>query len=214
METLFQNNSGAILKIAKIHDHEYTYRKWSSINTTKRINPFYDNGTEDFSSYAGLLSTELRELDYITEFGREVAWCGEKNAMYTYTGKSHLCKGWYRYIWLMTTVVREFIHTAHPDKFFNHCLINHYSGTQHLNRHRDNEPELVGPIASLSYGASALFTYGNDSDGYNSILLEHGDLLIGNRKFFNTMYHEVGKPTDGKNRYALTWRTVDTLFKY
>ena len=209
MKTII-NHNGCILKTTKLNDHQYTYRKTSTINTTKRINPFYDNGTEDFSSLLGELYKEINQLDYIKEFGREVAWCGEPDINYIYTGKNHKCSGWNRYIWLLTTVIREFFQYPNVDDIFNHCLINKYDATMYLNSHKDNEPELTGAIASLTLGDSAWFRYGltNNIPKQTNLQLNNGDIMIGNRKFFETYYHSVSQPINGKTRFNLTWRTI------
>ena len=86
--------------------------------------------------------------------------------------------------------------------------------------HKDDEPELIGPIASLSIGATAPFYYGDQS-----VEVSQGDFLIGNRNFFTKLKHGVGSPTPARvescgydeetsgpiypyTRYNLTWRTI------
>ena len=96
---------------------------------------------------------------------------------------------------------------------YNHLLINQYKPKQKLNMHRDNEPALTGPIASFTLGAPSRFTYGLDKsirEG-EKIMLGHGDIMIGNRNFFNNYYHSVAAPQVSEEhpvRYNFTWRTL------
>ena len=79
--------------------------------------------------------------------------------------------------------------------------------------HRDNEPILTGPLASFTLGASSRFTYGltkSIREG-TKIELGEGDVLIGNREFFDNYYHSVASPKVTEQypvRYNFTWRTL------
>ena len=154
------------------------------------------------------LITELSNLNYKFEFGRNTAWLGSKGLDYKYTGKSHIASGWTSATEILTDKIREFLLINNRDEYFNHLLVNQYQAGMSLNKHRDNEPELHSVIASLSFGDDAWFSYGNNQDGWSNILLSDSDVLIGNRSFFNTVYHSVSKPQNDKVRYNLTWRTI------
>ena len=104
--------------------------------------------------------------------------------------------------------VKKYIKNGDRDKVYNHLLINQYLPNMSLNRHKDDEPELQGTIASLTLGDSALFTYGNPKGKYNIITLKEDDLLIGNKEFFTTMYHQVSEPLNQGTRYNFTRRTI------
>ena len=156
------------------------------------------------------LLTEIKELDYVKEFGRLISFQGNKNVDYIYTNKHHIAKGWTEYVAKVSQAIRWFLATKDSAKYFNHCLINQYDETMYLNSHKDNEPELTGAIASLSLGDSAWFRYGLDRNipKQTNLQLNHGDVMIGNRKFFETYYHSVSQPINGETRFNLTWRTV------
>ena len=154
------------------------------------------------------LLLELSKLNYKFEFGRNTAWLGSKGLDYKYTGKSHIATGWTPATEILTDKVRAFLLTNNRNEYFNHLLVNQYQADMSLNKHRDNEPELHSVIASLSFGDDAWFGYGTNQDGWSNTILSDSDLLIGNRSFFNTVYHSVSKPKNGKVRYNLTWRTI------
>jgi hypothetical protein len=174
------------------------------------------------------LEAEFDRLEFVTEFGRDTAWLGEPGLNYRYTGRDHIAKDLADFDMLsdFTDLARRNAIEMgfNPEKLplFNHLLINRYIGPQKLAMHKDDEPELVGPIASLSIGATAPFYYGN-----KSVEVRHGDFLIGNRSFFTKLKHGVGSPTpvqvascgydeettgriEAKARYNLTWRTITT----
>ena len=154
------------------------------------------------------LLNELAKLNYKFEFGRNTAWLGTKGLDYKYTGTSHIATGWTPATEILTDKVRTFLLTENRNVYFNHLLVNQYQAGMSLNKHRDNEPELHSVIASFSLGDDAHFHYGNHQDGWSDILLSDSDLLIGNRSFFNTVYHSVSKPKNDNVRYNLTWRTI------
>ncbi len=168
------------------------------------------NQSLEFAGFQKALWKELSSLNYIKEFGRLVSYQGDKDIDYIYTRTHHKANGWTSHIESTTQLIRQYLQSDDRDNYFNHCLINQYLPDMSLNRHKDDEPELIDAIASLSLGDSAYFIYGNE---YNKLRLDNGDVLIGNRKFFNTMHHAVSKPIDigvGK-RFNLTWRTVNPI---
>ena len=174
------------------------------------------------------LEAEFDRLEFVTEFGRDTAWLGEPGLNYRYTGRDHIAKDLADFDMLsdFTDLARRNAIEMgfNPEKLplFNHLLINRYIGPQKLAMHKDDEPELIGPIASLSIGATAPFYYGN-----KSVEVRQGDFLIGNRNFFTKLKHGVGSPTPvrvascgydeevsgpiyANARYNLTWRTITT----
>ena len=202
MKTII-NKNGCILKTENIINCPSTFKAMNDQVTL--LNHRKIGYTDD-------LIKELEGLDYVKEFGRLVAWQGNKSVNYKYTNKHHIARGWTLHIDLISETIRQFLQTENWELYFNHCLINKYESNMSLNPHKDNEPELKGAIASLTLGDSANFIYGkdypNNVDRYNSLQLNHGDVMIGNRKFFNDYYHSVTKPINGKTRYCLTWRTI------
>lgn len=162
-------------------------------------------------------------LEYTYEFGRGTHWLGEQGLDYQYTNTSHIAQGWHSEEIKKITEIVRFLTTwwgfnLNKVPIYNHLLINQYKPKQKLNMHKDNEPQLTGPIASLTLGASSFFNYGATKlirDGEKK-MLDHGDLMIGNREFFDNYYHSVSpiKFYGPRNRnrypvrYNLTWRTI------
>ena len=196
MKTII-NHNGCILKTQNI------------INDPQRLQYICDKE----------LMEELKSLTYVKEFGRLVTFQGNKDIDYIYTNVHHKATGWTKRVKEVSTAIRYFLQIKDTycslkrnELYFNHCLINQYKSNMSLNIHKYNEPDLRGAIASLTLGDSANFIYGknypNNVDRYNSLQLNHGDVMIGNRKFFNEYYHSATKPINGKTRFNLTWRTV------
>ena len=129
-----------------------------------------------YAAMSKTLQNLLATFPYKFEFGRGTCWLGDKGLNYIYAGRDHI---------------------------FNHLLINQYQRGQKLNPHRDNEPELLGPIASISFGDSAIFTYGK-----KQITLHDGDLLLSSRAFNNSTNHGAKPPINSGTRYNLTFRTI------
>ena len=157
-----------------------------------------------------------QEFNY--EFGRGTHWLGETGLDYKYTNKSHIAQGWHnKEIEKLTSIIRQFTEEhdfcSDDKQLYNHLLINQYLPKQKLNMHKDNEPELIGPIASLTLGASSVFSYGTTKAIRKSDkkTLGHGDIMIGTRGFFNTYFHSVAAPIVTEQypvRYNFTWRTI------
>ncbi len=109
---------------------------------------------EAFDALLAQLAWEQRS---IRMFGREipeprlVAWHGEPDAVYRYSGRTNLPQPWTPLLMLLRSQIQEL--TGHT---FNSVLANRYrSGSDAMGWHSDDEPEL-GPaptIASLSLGS-------------------------------------------------------------
>ena len=172
------------------------------------------------SSYAStdLIKTLCDDLEYEYEFGRGTCWLGDEGLDYRYTNKSHIAQGWGNKLFeeltdSMRRVAKNAGFVEETEPLFNHLLVNQYTGKQKLAMHKDNEPDLTGPIASLSLGATTSFNFGlaKSMKQAESISLSNGHILIGNRKFFNNYFHSVSSPKITPQmpvRYNLTWRTV------
>ena len=185
MKTIFDDGAGAVLKSKNLP-----------------MNPHF----------CGALLGELEALPYIYEFGRDVSWVGNKDLNYRYSHKDHTTCGWGATPILQRfseEKVRALLQSPDRGRYLNHVLVNRYGPQHSINKHKDDEPELAGPLASLSLGASAEFTFSRAYNGSKThhITLEDGDLMIGSRKFFDNYYHAVSKP-NGDYRLNLTWRTV------
>jgi alkylated DNA repair dioxygenase AlkB len=150
------------------------------------------------SEFASTLLAELQQLSFTQEFGRGTAWLGEHGLNYIYAGRSHIATGYTPKVEILTKWLNET-----TSESFNHILVNQYKPGQKLNKHKDDEKELKGSIASLSLGAPAVFDYTADQ-----ITLHNGELIIGNREFFNQLAHGVSTPLENSTRYNITWRTL------
>ena len=195
--------------------HDSTYNARLLKGHVKEILPDYKT---PLSEIMDSLHTICNGLDFEYEFGRGTCWLGDEGLDYRYTNKSHVAQGWKDdSIVYLTAAMRQLSNelgfTDLQDSLYNHLLINQYLPKQKLNMHRDNEPILTGPLASFSLGAPSRFTYGltkSIREG-EKIMLGEGDILIGNREFFDNYYHSVAAPkvTDKHPvRYNFTCRTL------
>jgi len=167
------------------------------------------------------LINQCDKLEYKYEFGRGTCWLGDRDLDYRYANRSHVSQGWQNSVFIdLTERMRILVRNAgfgeeENEPLFNHLLVNQYTSKQKLAMHKDNEPDLIGPIASLSLGAETKFKYGlsKSMKEAESISLINGHILIGNRGFFNNYYHSVSAPsisTYTPVRYNLTWRTINS----
>ncbi|MDQ8188787.1 alpha-ketoglutarate-dependent dioxygenase AlkB family protein [Roseibacillus persicicus] len=135
----------------------------------------------------GLLQTLLNEVpwrhDETVMFGkrivtaRQVAWYGDQDYDYTYSGHTHTALEWSAPLLQLKERVEEAAGAS-----YNSCLLNLYQdGNQGMGWHQDNEKEL-GPqpsIASVSLGAERRFDFRHqESREKVSVVLEHGSLLV------------------------------------
>ena len=186
------------------------------LNDTLKEARLWESFHEGFTN---LYIDQCNKLDYKYEFGRGTCWLGEEGLDYKYTNKSHIAQGWKNRIFYdLTETIRSVAKTAgfgeEKEPLFNHLLVNQYTNKQKLAMHKDNETDLIGPIASLSLGATTKFNYGlsKSMKEAESISLINGHILIGNREFFDNYYHSVSAPnisTYTPVRYNLTWRTIN-----
>ena len=130
------------------------------------------------------LKTELNwQAQTLHLYGREVmqprlvAWYGDPQARYTYSGRTQTPQPWTTTLSALRTTIEHFQHTR-----FNSVLANRYrDGRDSMAWHSDNEPELGAQpvIASLSLGATRAFHLRHRTTRQSvRLLLAHGDLLI------------------------------------
>lgn len=108
---------------------------------------------------------------------RRVAWYGDADAVYTYSGVTHTPLPWHP----LLLQLRDRI-TAQVGVPFNSVLANLYrNGADAMGWHADKEPEL-GPepvIASLSFGATRVFKLQHNKTKQRvDVALASGDLLL------------------------------------
>jgi len=149
------------------------------VNYYGRIIP----GTESDHYLATLERTISWEHEKIHIFGkhiitkREVAWYGDRDFEYTYSGITKTALPWTTELMMLKQLVENL-----SGETFNSCLLNFYhSGNEGMGWHSDAEPVLLknGAIASLSFGAERKFILKHKQHKQTiSVLLEHGSLLI------------------------------------
>lgn len=176
---------------------------------------YYQSAIEHPQILYETLAKEIRwQSDKIRMFGKEimtkrkVAWYGDENLKYTYSGATKIALPW------TTTLltVKNRIELLTNNRF-NSCLLNLYhSGEEGMGWHSDNEKDLQrhGCIVSISLGASRKFVFKHKIDKKKiEILLENGSLLIMKGTIQENWLHSL--PTTKKihtPRINLTFRNI------
>jgi len=139
---------------------------------------------------------------------RKVAWYGDTNYAYTYSGTTKSALAWTRELLALKSLVAGKTGTA-----FNSCLLNLYhDGNEGMSWHSDDEKSLGtnSTIASLSFGAERKFSFRHKRSGESvSLVLEDGSLLI--MKGTTQTYWQHSLPKSKKitaPRINLTFRTM------
>ena len=108
---------------------------------------------------------------------RKVAWIGDPNCSYTYSGVKKLPEPWTPELLMIKNKVEKLTGVQ-----FNSCLLNLYhNGNEGMGWHSDNEPELdqSAPIVSISLGGMRKFSFKHKLDKTSiSLFLENGSALI------------------------------------
>lgn len=139
---------------------------------------------------------------------RKVAWYGDGNYAYAYSGKTRQALAWTPD--LLTLKARVETLTG---KTFNSCLLNLYhTGEEGMAWHSDDEKTLEkdGAIASLSLGAERKFSFRHRKTRQTiSIQLEAGSLLVMHGVTQDHWLHSLPKTKKVMNpRINLTFRTM------
>ncbi|MFH7765563.1 alpha-ketoglutarate-dependent dioxygenase AlkB family protein [Acinetobacter sp. BSP-28] len=115
---------------------------------------------------------------YQTE--RKVAWYGDENYQYHYSGTFKQAQLWTPGLFRLKQHIEKLV--GHS---FNSCLANLYeNGTQAVGWHSDDEPALVSKagletvIASLSFGATRKFSFKHKTTQHKVDLILHSGQLI------------------------------------
>jgi len=123
---------------------------------------------------------------------RKVAWYGDGNYAYKYSGKTRQALTWTSELLELKSTVESL--TA---KRFNSCLLNLYhNGDEGMAWHSDDEKTLEqdGAIASLSLGAERKFSFRHQKTRQViSIQLEAGSLLVMHGPTQDHWYHALPK---------------------
>ena len=108
---------------------------------------------------------------------RKVAWYGDSNFSYTYSGTTKQALAWTPELAALKAIVETLTNTV-----FNSCLLNLYhDGNEGMAWHSDDEKSLGkdSTIASVSLGAEREFRLKHKrTDDKVSIMLESGSLLV------------------------------------
>jgi len=154
------------------------------------------------------------ESDQLIMFGkrittrRKVAWVGDLDCSYTYSGVQKNPQAWTPELIQIKTRFEKMTQTA-----FNSCLLNLYhDGNDGMSWHSDDEKELdaQAPIASLSLGAKRKFAFRNKANKSTvSVFLENGSALIMHAPTQDYWQHSLLKTkTVHEPRINLTFRRI------
>ena len=130
------------------------------------------------------------KYESITSFGRrirvprKIAWFGDYDCSYTYSGIRHTASGWPdELVPIKNQISKEF------ECKVNFVLLNLYeNGNHYMGWHADDEAMLSGPIISLSLGGTRdlLIRIGSNSNS-KKIELRLGTLLVHGRSLRHTL---------------------------
>jgi alkylated DNA repair dioxygenase AlkB len=139
---------------------------------------------------------------------RKVAWYGDLEYAYTYSGTTKQALPWTHELLSIRNLVEE--RTAIS---FNSCLLNLYQdGSEGMGWHSDDEKSLGRntPIASLSFGAERKFSFRHNQTRESlSLVLENGSLLVMQGTTQTYWQHCVPKSKKiTMPRVSLTFRTI------
>ncbi|WP_373099740.1 MULTISPECIES: alpha-ketoglutarate-dependent dioxygenase AlkB family protein [Pasteurellaceae] len=143
---------------------------------------------------------------------RQVAWYGDADFSYTYSGVSHIALPWNALLLPLKQRVESELVQVSPTQF-NSCLLNLYqSGNEGMAWHSDDERELGKNtvIASLSFGATRKFAFKHKlSLEKREMWLKHGQLIVMRGTTQSHWQHAVMKSSKiSEPRVNLTFRTI------
>jgi alkylated DNA repair dioxygenase AlkB len=139
---------------------------------------------------------------------RKVAWYGDDNYSYAYSGKTRQALAWTKELLELKSRVESLIKAR-----FNSCLLNLYhTGEEGMAWHSDDEKTLEkdGAIASLSLGAERKFSFRHRKTRQTiSVQLEPGSLLVMHGVTQDHWLHSLPKTKKVMSpRINLTFRTM------
>lgn len=145
-----------------------------------------------------LLNSVNWQPDELVMFGkkiitkRKVAWIGDSDCTYTYSGVKKQPQAWTSELLMLKTKAEELSQCK-----FNTCLLNLYhNGEEGMGWHSDDEPELdhKASIVSISFGATRKFSFKHKIDNTkHTLLLEHGSALVMRPPIQNFWSHSLLK---------------------
>jgi alkylated DNA repair dioxygenase AlkB len=170
---------------------------------------------EESSSLMDRLQESLRwEADQLIMFGklvttrRKVAWVGDSECAYTYSGIKRQPQAWTPELVSIKNRIESLANAE-----FNSCLLNFYhDGEDGMGWHSDDEKELDAhsPIASVSLGSTRKFAFRHKKQKSTATLfLENGSALIMNAPTQKFWQHALLKTkTIHMPRINLTFRKI------
>lgn len=183
------------------------------------VKGFY--GLDDANGLQRQLTGSLEwEAKAIKIFGKEVmqprlmAWYGEPDAVYTYSGTTFPAK---QFNPTLLQIKRDI--EAFTQGNFNSVLANLYrNGQDSMGWHSDDEPELGRDplIASLSFGQERVFKlrHRKDKNLKMDVPLPHGSLLVMGGAMQHYWQHSLSKTAKTMGpRINLTFRRIFTQVK-
>lgn len=176
--------------------------------------PAFMNAEESVSLFDQLQKSLRWEADQVMMFGklvitrRKVAWAGDPECTYTYSGVKKSPQAWTPELLSIKTQLEELTQSE-----FNSCLLNFYhDGSDGMGWHSDDEKELDAnsPIASLSLGAQRKFAFRHKVDKTTiPLYLESGSVLIMHSPTQQFWQHTLLKTKMVSNpRINLTFRKI------
>jgi alkylated DNA repair dioxygenase AlkB len=139
---------------------------------------------------------------------RKVAWYGDADYFYTYSGTTKQALAWNEDLRALKGTVESLTGSS-----FNSCLLNLYhDGNEGMAWHSDDEKSLGRntTIASVSFGAERKFSFKHrETRETISVVLEHGSLLLMKDATQTHWLHSLPKSKKVKApRINLTFRTI------
>lgn len=139
---------------------------------------------------------------------RKVAWYGDSDYAYTYSGTTKQALIWNADLLELKAIVERLTGST-----FNSCLLNLYhDGNEGMAWHSDDEKSLGRntTIASVSFGAERKFSFKHKRKPFAaSIMLEHGSLLVMKDATQTHWLHSLPKSKKITTpRINLTFRTI------
>lgn len=176
--------------------------------------PNFISPLESAQMFNTLLDELAWERESITIYGRQVAvprlvaWYGEPDAIYRYSGVTHTPQPWTPMLKDLRTRLEQFTHRP-----FNSVLANLYrDGNDSMGWHADKEQELGDEpyIASLSLGEERLFRLRhNKSKKSINLTLGSGSLFVMGGALQHHWRHTLPKTMQLKGpRINLTFRMI------
>lgn len=164
--------------------------------------------------YEALLNSVRWKNDEAVIFGkhivtaRKVAWYGDSDYSYTYSGTTKQALVWTKELLALKSIVEKLTGAK-----FNSCLLNLYhDGNEGMTWHSDDEKSLGKnkTIASVSLGAERKFCFKHKrTPQAASLLLESGSLLVMKDATQTHWLHSLPKSKKAKTpRINLTFRTI------